>query len=292
MDEGGFFADPDDFVEAPTFVAPPSRSRAPPTSLAGQNPSRQPQADELDEEGEAALDEMEREALGLPCAATSSSQSAPQLGVCTDCRDAHGQANFFEAFRLNVCYDCQRWVAFLGAHLVAPAHCLLTAVGGGAVRRVAKGPGGKYQVITKSKAKDEYLLTDRQLNREYGGLGCIVQPNPHDRRYGDMKLYLRSQAEELALQTWGTDEALFSEKERRTEERLQKAEARKRKAAGTLGSGSAAAKGKRLAASAPSTFERAVAHRHEFLPDETYDVETDLWTKRCACGLEVAYERM
>jgi len=172
---------------------------------------------------------------------------------------------FFEAYRLSVCYDCQR---------------------------VAKGPGGKYQVITKSKAKDEYLLTDRQLSREYGGLGCIVQPNPHDRRYGDMKLYLRSQAEELALQTWGTDEALFSEKERRTEERLQKAEARKRKAAGTLGSGGAAAKGKRPAASAPATLERAVAHRHEFLPDETYDAETDLCTKRCACGLEVAYERM
>ena len=33
-------------------------------------------------------------------------------------------------------------------------------------------------------------------------------------------------------------------------------------------------------------------HEHSFLPDEVYDGETDLWTKRCACGFSVTYERM
>ena len=32
-------------------------------------------------------------------------------------------------------------------------------------------------------------------------------------------------------------------------------------------------------------------HEHEFLPDETYNEATDEWTKRCACGFEVVYER-
>ena len=32
-------------------------------------------------------------------------------------------------------------------------------------------------------------------------------------------------------------------------------------------------------------------HEHAFLPDETYNEATDEWTKRCACGFEVTYER-
>eukprot|EP00965_Chrysotila_dentata_P033217 1106271-Pleurochrysis_carterae.AAC.1 len=58
----------------------------------------------------------------------------------------------------------------------------------------AQGPGGRYQLISKSKAKDEYLLTDRQLDGASGGLGCIKVPNPNDARFGDMSLYLRTQA--------------------------------------------------------------------------------------------------
>ena len=43
-------------------------------------------------------------------------------------------------------------------------------------------------------------------------------------------------------------------------------------------------------AAAPRT--ATVAHTHVFLPDETYDAATDTWTKRCACGFEVEYERI
>ena len=32
-------------------------------------------------------------------------------------------------------------------------------------------------------------------------------------------------------------------------------------------------------------------HEHVFPPDHTYNAETDEWTKRCACGFEVVYER-
>ena len=144
----------------------------------------------------AALAELEHEEEGRPVAPLANAAEIadddlppPILGKCIDCNDAEGQKKFFEAFGLSVCYQCQQ---------------------------LAKGTGGKYQVITKSKAKDEYLLTDRQLDRAQGGLGYVTRPNPHDSRYGDMRLYLRSQAERLALKAWGSDEALFVEKERRS----------------------------------------------------------------------------
>ena len=235
--------------------------------------------DEGDDEGEAALAELEREARGLAAPpvhpATSEPVSAAAPTKCVDCGDVDGQTRFFEAFGISVCYDCQR---------------------------ERKGPGGKYQVITKSTAKSDYLLTDRHLNREYGGLGCLVMPNPHDSRYGDMRLFLKSQVEELALSVWGSDEGLFDEKERRADERMQKAAARERKAQGrSNGISSGGIKKKGAAASGSSSAAQAqrlaaaraaAAHKHEFLPDETYDEAKDTWTKRCACGFEVEYERM
>jgi len=36
----------------------------------------------------------------------------------------------------------------------------------------------------------------------------------------------------------------------------------------------------------------AERHEHVFSPDEEYDEAADLWTKRCACGFTVQYERI
>ena len=46
------------------------------------------------------------------------------------------------------------------------------------------------------------------------------------------------------------------------------------------------------AASSKARFLLSVGHTHVFLPDETYDKGTDMWTKRCACGFKVEYERI
>jgi DNA-repair protein complementing XP-A cells len=270
--EGGFLLD-DEEPALPTAGFAPTVNHAPLSS-------RPQQEEDHDEEGEAALAELERDLEGGGSAAGAHSTAAAEidvedrpkvLGKCVECRQVNGQAKFFDAFGVSVCYECQR---------------------------AAKGAGGKYQVVAKCKAKDEYLLTDRQLDRERGGLGCLTQANPHDSRYGDMRLYLRTQVEELALGVWGSDEALFVEKERRSQERLQRAETRKRKAAanasqpggrGVTKPGSA----RRAEAAAAALARRAAeSHTHDFLPDEEYDVEADLWTKRCACGFEVKYERI
>lgn len=42
----------------------------------------------------------------------------------------------------------------------------------------------------------------------------------------------------------------------------------------------------------PAVMLSTPRHEHVFLPDEEYDGDTDLWTKRCACGFSVEYERM
>ena len=88
--------------------------------------------------------------------------------------------------------------------------------------------GGKYQLLSKTTVKDEYLLTDRQLTAAQGGLGCLAVPNPNNPKHGDMKLYMRAQVEALALSTWHSEEALFDVKEKRREERLRKAEVKRK----------------------------------------------------------------
>mmetsp|Transcript_1311 Transcript_1311/g.3935 ORF Transcript_1311/g.3935 Transcript_1311/m.3935 type:complete len:243 (+) Transcript_1311:2-730(+) len=217
-----------------------------------------------------------------PTARTPAAGSPGTSGACVDCSSGRAQPKFREAFGISVCYDCQR---------------------------AGRGEGGKYQVLSKSRAKDEYLLSDRQLDGERGGLRSMRLPNPNDARYGDMRLYLRRQVEELALATWGSSEALLLEKERRSDERLRRAEAKRKLKSGTPEeqmmarcNGRAAPKQQRRKAQAAKAGEAAARppvrqlaaerHEHVFSPDEEYDEATDLWTKRCACGFMVQYERI
>lgn len=51
----------------------------------------------------------------------------------------------------------------------------------------------KHKLITRTEAKKYYLLTDGDLDFRKPLLRFISRKNPHNPRYGDMKLYLRSQ---------------------------------------------------------------------------------------------------
>ena len=105
----------------------------------------------------------------------------------------------------------------------------------------------------------------------------------------------RSQVEEVALRAWGSAEGLLLEKERRSEQRVRKAAAKRRGDTDDFAaaSGGAARGGKRggKRATAPLA-PLPVEHEHEFLPDEEYDAESDTWTKRCACGFSLEYEKI
>jgi len=51
----------------------------------------------------------------------------------------------------------------------------------------------KHALITKTDAKQEYLLKDCDLDLREPPLKFIVRKNPHNSRWGDMKLYLHIQ---------------------------------------------------------------------------------------------------
>jgi len=49
---------------------------------------------------------------------------------------------------------------------------------------------GKHQLITRTDAKQEYLLKDCDIDLREPALRFILRKNPHNPRWGDMKLYL------------------------------------------------------------------------------------------------------
>ncbi|XP_062460417.1 DNA repair protein complementing XP-A cells isoform X2 [Pezoporus occidentalis] len=51
----------------------------------------------------------------------------------------------------------------------------------------------KHRLITRTEAKEEYLLKDCDLDKREPVLRFIVKKNPHNSRWGDMKLYLKPQ---------------------------------------------------------------------------------------------------
>ena len=79
----------------------------------------------------------------------------------------------------------------------------------------------KYSLLTKTEAKEDYLLTDPELKDEEL-LPHLERPNPHKSTWNNMMLYLRYQVEEYAfVKKWGSAEAL--------DEAFEKREAEKKK---------------------------------------------------------------
>jgi len=74
---------------------------------------------------------------------------------------------------------------------------------------------GKHSLITKTEAKQEYLLKDCDLDKREPILKYIIRKNPHNANWGEMKLYLHLQIEQRALEVWGSEENLLKEKEMR-----------------------------------------------------------------------------
>jgi DNA-repair protein complementing XP-A cells len=83
----------------------------------------------------------------------------------------------------------------------------------------------KYSLLTKTEAKEDYLLTDPEL-RDQELLPHLERPNPHKATWNNMMLFLRYQVEEYAFsRKWGSAEALDAAYEKReTEKKRRKQE--------------------------------------------------------------------
>lgn len=104
----------------------------------------------------------------------------------------------------------------------------------------------KYSLLTKTEAKEDYLLTDREYLivayekrdvlisllvaelRDEELLPRLERPNPHKSTWNSMMLYLRYQVEEYAFseKKWGSAEALDAEFERRESDKKRRREAK------------------------------------------------------------------
>lgn len=77
----------------------------------------------------------------------------------------------------------------------------------------------KHSLITRTEAKTQYLLKDCDLDKREPPLRFITRKNPHNVRWGEMKLYLHLQVEKRALEVWGSESAIEEELNMRDEKR-------------------------------------------------------------------------
>ncbi|CAI6350184.1 unnamed protein product [Macrosiphum euphorbiae] len=141
----------------------------------------------------------------------------------------------------------------------------------------------KFDLITKTEAKKEYLLKDCDIDLRSPPLRFILGKNPHNSRWGEMKLYLLLQVEKRALEVWGSEE----EVERQIELKQEKQKASKLK--------TFKKKVKELRMSTRSSLYTKVtkaSHQHEY-DTEIYNEEEDNYERTCtSCGFHEIFEKM
>lgn len=140
----------------------------------------------------------------------------------------------------------------------------------------------RHMLMTKTDAKNEYLLKDCDFELRKPTLKFIVRKNPHNPRWGDMKLYLKPQIEKRALEVWGTEEAIEEEilkKEEQKEVSKQKKYSKKMQEL-------------RMNVRSSLYTRASKTHEHEYGPEE-YDAEADEYSKTCAtCNHSYTFDKM
>ncbi|XP_065086644.1 DNA repair protein complementing XP-A cells homolog [Ochlerotatus camptorhynchus] len=141
----------------------------------------------------------------------------------------------------------------------------------------------KHSLITRTEAKQEYLLKDCDLDKRQPMLKFISRKNPHNERWGEMKLYLHIQVEQRALEVWGSEDNLIKEKELRDEKREITKVKKYNKRLKVL----------RMDVRSSLYDKTTHAHQHSWDDSEVYNEEEDSYTRTCeTCGHKETYEKM
>lgn len=176
----------------------------------------------------------------------------PDYFVCDDCQKPFMDSYLSNSFDLCVCDSC-------------------------------RDTEEKHKLISKTEAKQTYLLKDCDLDKREPPLRFILKKNPHNPRWGDMKLYLKLQVENRCMEVWGSKEALDEAKESREESKELQRQKRFNKKVKEL---------RRAVRSSVWTKDTSI-HQHQYGPEEVVDPEEDLYKKTCTtCGHELTYEKM
>ncbi|KAH3686823.1 hypothetical protein WICPIJ_002190 [Wickerhamomyces pijperi] len=91
-------------------------------------------------------------------------------------------------------------------------------------KRCAKKTPEKYALLTKTECKEDYYLTEPEL-QDLTLLKRLEKPNPYG-TFSRMQLFIRYQVEEFAFKKWGSSDALDDEWKRREEFRIRRREKR------------------------------------------------------------------
>ncbi|KAJ8735172.1 hypothetical protein PYW07_006792 [Mythimna separata] len=177
-------------------------------------------------------------------------QDPAERPSCLDCEQRFPQSYLFDTFGYNVCDEC-------------------------------RDDDGAHELITRTEAKNTYLLKDCDLDLRPPLLRFVRRRNPHGSRLGDMRLYLRAQVEARAHEAWGSAEELQAERSRREEARARSkhtATARRLRAL-------------RMDVRSSLFAAKRATHEHEF-GAEQYDADRDQYSRTCACGHVETYEKM
>lgn len=170
---------------------------------------------------------------------------------CEECHQDFLRSNLYRNFAVHICDDC-------------------------------RDPKGAHEYITRTDAKNKYLLKDCDLDLRTPRLRYILKKNPYQSR-GDMRLYLKYQIEERAVEVHGSEEQLEEELEKREERRTMKRQKTFDK------------KMKSLSMQVRSSlYKRNIgAHEHEYGEAECIDEDNDIFRKICkTCGHKWEYEEM
>lgn len=170
---------------------------------------------------------------------------------CEECHQDFLRSNLYRNFAVLICDDC-------------------------------RDPKGAHELITRTDAKTKYLLKDCDLDLRKPRLRYILKKNPYQSR-GDMRLYLKFQIEERAIDVHGSEEQLEEELEKREERRTTKRQKTYDK------------KIKSLSMQVRSSLykHKVGPHEHDFGEAICIDDDNDTYQRTCkTCDYKWVYEEM
>lgn len=142
---------------------------------------------------------------------------------------------------------------------------------------------GAHKLIARTEAKAKYMLKDCDLDLRKPVLRYISKKNPHNPRYGDMKLYLKAELEKRCLEIYESWEKFEAVKESRATEKEARAEKSYEKKIRRMRQQLRGTKVPKLTKSQP--------HEHTY-GEECYDEASGKYLSTCSvCGYVLSYEK-
>ena len=172
---------------------------------------------------------------------------------------------------MTLCQDCDK--TFLDSYLLSKFNhpCCDSC----------KDMDEKHVLITKTEARDLYLLSEVDITKREPLLNFIIKKNPRNKTWGDMKLYLQLQIEARALEVWGTPDALEEERKKRE---CKREVAKQKKYTKKM---------KLLRREVRSSLYTAKNTGHVHTYGAEVQVDDDTWSKSCLeCDHRITFEKM